>query len=236
MNRQDRYDREAARRPGMRLNEWRAKYLEAAAHAVMCGDIECAETVLRQADKMCLGANTPNVPAGLQAQRFLVEQLARYPLTAKELMEGTRGEGLSWSAVRRAAKALNIVPTKIGARGPWVYHLTPWWQESYERAAVAFEAYQREAAAVPDGEREAFERRARESDAAALQAFEREAAARYTAKSEELERRHAAQQAPARDAHDAAAHEARDAAAGQAAQGQQAEGQGVQGAQNEHPP
>jgi len=46
-------------------------------------------------------------------------------VSSKQIRVDAEGSGYSWATVRRAQKALGIVPAKEGLKGPWLWKLPP---------------------------------------------------------------------------------------------------------------
>jgi putative DNA primase/helicase len=59
------------------------------------------------------------------AKAFLENLLADGPVSSKPIRADAEGAGYSWATIRRAQKALGIVPAKEGMKGPWLWKLPP---------------------------------------------------------------------------------------------------------------
>ena len=58
-------------------------------------------------------------------KEFLRGLLSDGPVPSKQVKADVGGAGHSWATVRRAQKALGIVPEKQGMKGPWLWRLSP---------------------------------------------------------------------------------------------------------------
>ncbi len=59
------------------------------------------------------------------AKTFLENLLADGPVSSKQVRADAGGAGYSWATVRRAQKALGIIPAKEGMKGPWMWSQLP---------------------------------------------------------------------------------------------------------------
>ena len=85
-----------------------------------------SEPVTVTADEAMAPAGGPEERSDLDdCKEFLRGLLSDGPVPSKQVKADVDGAGHSWATVRRAQKALGIVPEKEGMKGPWLWRLPP---------------------------------------------------------------------------------------------------------------